>query len=447
MMIIIISEYIYIGNNIMSILNNMIMPISYDKPIITFVDDDGQSEFKTVTKPIYDSKGIKVTLGIITSKVGESGYLSKQELLDIQKDGYEIASHTKTHNTEYYMNTKNVSSEIYDADFKNSKQWFVDNGFDEVDTIVYPFANFGEDIPRITNIAKKYYSYGINADGNYNESPNNTIYLNRFFLDKSTISLDFVKRIIDEVYEKKAWMIIGVHSWSKIQIDEDYLSAVIDYIKSKNIDIMTFKEAKVLKGNIVSIGDFTDKNKGFFVGRNGNTINKSESFNIINTNFYGTLDAPLTDYPTNKLILNEVVSTGDTLTNIGGFLFVYNGSMHYGYELFISQNSKDIFQRVWDYSTNEWRDWVNLTAQNYNIIPGVYTGTMDDPITSYPIYKETVLQIDASKDALTHGGGVLKVYRGDPYYCYSIFIPLNENKIYRRLWDVSNNRWTDFQAI
>lgn len=435
-------------------LNAIVSPSISDIPIVTFVDDDCQKELLTVTKPIYDSNRIKVTLGVITDKVNSSGYLTLDELKTLYEDGYELVSHSKTHSEDYFFNDiKNTPNEIYEQEFKDSKQWFKNNGFEEIDTIIYPFANFdygqNDNINsvRIKNIAKKYYKYGMNADGNYNESPNDNIYLNRFFLDKSNFNIDFVKRIIDEVFSQNGWLIIGLHSWSTTQINQEFLNDVITYIKSKNIAILTFNEAKRIKANVISIGDFTNEEKGFFIGNDGKIINRSEKIKIIDKDWNANLNYTIDKFLKNKLTLMEIQSVNDSLTGFGGILLTYNGSNSYCYQTYITINGTKIYNRMWDYNTNKWIQWTDITSQNYNIIQGVKDINIDAPITNYDIYKETIIQVDSIHDTFLHIGGVMKIFRGDDYYCYSLFYPLNENKVYKRTWNVSESKWNDFSQI
>jgi hypothetical protein len=65
-------------------------------------------------------------------------------------------------------------------------------------------------------------------------------------------------------------MIFGTHSFDT-NLTAEYLTTVINYIKSLNVPILTLGEALKLKGNVLSVGEFTS-NKKFYVGSDGTVI-------------------------------------------------------------------------------------------------------------------------------------------------------------------------------
>jgi peptidoglycan/xylan/chitin deacetylase (PgdA/CDA1 family) len=415
-----------ISNNAHAI-QDVNLPSIYDKSIISIIDDDGKKEFLTRTKPVYDEKGIKTTLGIITDLVGTDGYMTLSELQNLYNSGYELASHSQTHSATYFNSDLAITpNSTFEIEFSKSKQWFKDNGLGIVETIVYPYANFGNDKIRIKNIAKKYYKLGINADGDYNVSPNDPIYLNRYFIDISTFTLTQIEETIDKAIAAKAWLILGVHSWNTSQNTPEALGQIIDYIKSKNVDIMTIQKALEYKANIISIGEYTDEQKGFFIGRDGAVINKSEKTRIITTDFTVTTDSNISSFKDGKFSIVQITKDNDKLTNTGGLMYIYRNT-YYSYCIFISNYGKKVFTKMWDESNSKWLDWNDITSQTLNIIQGTYTGTMNDDITKYPKYKETIVQIPQANDTLTNTGGVMRVYRGDTYYSYALFYPIGKN--------------------
>ena len=101
-----------------------------------------------------------------------------------------------------------------------------------------------------------------------------------------------------------------------------------------------------------------------------------------------------------------------------------------------------------DVSTHTWLSWskINNVVFDDNLIvkQGLYNGTMDDPITSYRQYKETIVQIRNTLDTLTNVGGTMKIYRGDEHYSYATFMNINGD-FYSRRWNDINSTWSTWK--
>jgi hypothetical protein len=439
-------------------LKNVSSPYGYTGAIVTFVDDDAESYFLTNLKPTFDAKGVKCNIAVISNNVGTINYMSVQDLLNLQSQGYEIVSHSKTHSSSIFRdNIANTTDAMLDIEFGDSQKWLKDNGFGDVNIIIYPYGYFGTYASKIKNIARKYFRNGVDAGGTYNTSPSDNMLLGRIFLDK-TKDISTFTASIDQAIANNAWLIFGSHGYDTNQIDGAYLGQIIDYIKSKNIPILTFSDAEKLKGNAVSYGEYTDTTKGMFIGKDGavklNGINGS--LNIIKLAYTGTMDDAISLFPANKVTICEISGAKDTLNATGGVLTVYNLDAYYQYEIFAAADGKKMFTRNWNPSGSRWNNWYEIittdsldTKQALKIVKSAYTGTMDDPITAYDQYKETVVEITAAKDTILSTGGVMKVFRGDPYYCYALFYPTNSDTsaIYKRVWNDGANAWFSWKQV
>lgn len=216
--------------------------------IVTIVDDDGSEAFLTNMKSTLDAAGVKSSLAIITDKVGTKGYMSKQQLLDLQSDGYEIISHTKSHTPSVFKeNLAGVPDSSYDVEFGESQKWLVDNGFIGSNTVVYPWGNFGTETDRIKKIAGKYYQNGLNALGSYNLAGSDALYLDRYQLIKNQDFNSKLKPIIDSCIAENGWLILLTHSFDQTNFSSEYLEQTIKYLEDNNVKILTFGEASNLK--------------------------------------------------------------------------------------------------------------------------------------------------------------------------------------------------------
>ncbi|HJV16854.1 MAG TPA: polysaccharide deacetylase family protein [Bacillales bacterium] len=246
------------------------VPFNYNGCVVTITDDDGHEEFLTNMKPVLDSKGVKCSLSIITGLVGTPNYLTLNQLKLLQDEGFETLSHSKTHSPSIFRdNLPSVPDSVIEAEFRDSQQWFFDNGLAGYSTIVYPWGNYGSQAVRYKYIARKYYKYGVNALGGLNTSPVDNMYLSRFQPLKSMNFNTDIKPVIDENIANKSWLILLNHSYNTDAFSPVLLATIIDYIQSKNIPILTFGEGTRYKGNALSVGEYTDPINKVYIGNDG----------------------------------------------------------------------------------------------------------------------------------------------------------------------------------
>ena len=165
----------------------------YSLPVVTIIADDGNSEFLTLVKPIFDEYSIKASIGVIPGKVGTDGYMSLEQLKELQSNGYSMLSHSFTHSQNIYkpavVDKNPISDDVILEDYRKCYEYMVNNNFNGADTIVYPWGYF-TDSNRYKNLARTYFNNGVNAYGGntdslntygngVNEEINDNMYLNR----------------------------------------------------------------------------------------------------------------------------------------------------------------------------------------------------------------------------------------------------------------------------
>ena len=239
---------------------------NYDGGIVVFIDDDGYKDFKTKLKPIFDNKGVKCTLGVITSKIGiDVDKITVNELKELQNEGYEIVSHSKSHSADIFNNALAREEDI-ELELKESQEWLKSNGFKGYETLIYPYGCYSEPL-KYKKIAKKYYKQCVNSGGDdSNTSPYDNMYMNRRFISNENYET-VIKPIIDKAKIDKGILIFGTHSFDP-NLSIDLMSEMIGYIQAIGMPVLTLGEAIKLKGNILSLGEYTSDKK-FFVGRDG----------------------------------------------------------------------------------------------------------------------------------------------------------------------------------
>jgi peptidoglycan/xylan/chitin deacetylase (PgdA/CDA1 family) len=134
-----------IGNGSKDSLNNG------DKKLAIITFDDGKKGQITYAKQILDTYGYPATFSIICNNVSMSDHLSWYDIQRLEKDGYDIASHSMSH-TELEDMPMGVSN----YEISESKKCLLENGIRDVKVFTYP-KNGGSDNPAILKEVAKHY--------------------------------------------------------------------------------------------------------------------------------------------------------------------------------------------------------------------------------------------------------------------------------------------------
>jgi peptidoglycan/xylan/chitin deacetylase (PgdA/CDA1 family) len=178
-------------------------------PFVSFVFDDGNETDYTVARDIFSSQGEVACTAVVTNWVNTKNYLSVSQLAELQKDGWEILSHTESH-----PDLKTLSGGQVEAELAKSKSIFENLGF-TVKNLVYPYNKTNVAVKKI---AAKYYRSG--RDGG---SMLNPYILDRYDLKSYSIkhNLSKMKSYIDNAYSEKKWLIFYHHNIdAKIKISD-----------------------------------------------------------------------------------------------------------------------------------------------------------------------------------------------------------------------------------
>ena len=236
------------------------------RPLISFTDDDGKAGVYTKWLPILQEKNIPLSLCIITGNVGKGGYLTWEQIKELQDTyGCEILSHTVTHGN---INT-HETNKTWIEELKQSKNDLMQHGLN-VRGFAYPNGGYWGTkeglVDGTTNgfwMTGLFYDYGITTGSTMNIHPITT----NMGIDRAGIgsyaaegrfdTLENIKARVDECYDQNGWLIFMTHIDDTAHTDEDnqMLRDLIDYIKAKGIDIVTLSEGFELFGNAVETPD------------------------------------------------------------------------------------------------------------------------------------------------------------------------------------------------
>lgn len=231
------------------------------RPLISFSDDDGKVGVYTKWKPILEEKGIPLNICIITGTAGNNGYLTWEQIKELQNNyGCEILSHTVTHaNISTHETNKTWIEEL-----KQSKLTLMKNGLN-VRGFAYPNGGIWGTKEGLVNgtsngywMTGLFYDYGVVTGGTINSHPLTT----NMGIDRAGIgcyeatgfdTLEGMKAKVDECIAKNGWLVFMTHVDDVANTDEDInnIKLLIDYIKSKNVDIVTLSEGFEIFGNAI----------------------------------------------------------------------------------------------------------------------------------------------------------------------------------------------------
>lgn len=110
--------------------------------------DDGYSDAFSAALPLLQQYGATATFYIISSAVGQPGYMNWDELRTLQSAGMEIGSHSITHPDLTTLGFAEASVEIHESGALLSSQLGV-----PMKSFCYPSGRFNADIENITRDA------------------------------------------------------------------------------------------------------------------------------------------------------------------------------------------------------------------------------------------------------------------------------------------------------
>jgi peptidoglycan/xylan/chitin deacetylase (PgdA/CDA1 family) len=332
------------------------------KPLVTFIDDDGFLSTLNQFAPLFDAKGVKFVSAVTSGKVGVAGYMTKEQVMSLQNNGHEIASHGVTHS----WLSQNLD------EIGNSYTALRNMGFN-VENLVYPGGDFSVEAIRE---AKKYYDCAtvVAASGGVNTAPIRSYALPRVTIAPVTpriengINVDGTlasyKAMVDYTIANNGWLIWMVHSNGAEYTAEQHqnVSDLIDYIKSKSVSIVTLKEGMKTYGNKIDVGDPLYDH--FLVGANGkiksNDLDKRITHLFVENDTTITGTTPYNAFPKGKVhtaIFTSGKAVGfphDAGTLITHYLNYEWASFQYWHS---SPSTNKVYYRKWNGGTSSWGAW------------------------------------------------------------------------------------------
>lgn len=168
-------------------------------PLFTFVFDDGNETDYIVAKDIFKEEGEVACSAIVTDWINTNDHLTVSQLHELQNDGWEILSHTKTHPKLTTISENRINTELY-----QSKVVLEHLGL-KVNNLVYPYNKYND---TTIKIAEKYYR-SVRGGRKIRYVSISEQYQLVSYANKHTFNK--IKDIIDNAYSEKQWLILFHH--------------------------------------------------------------------------------------------------------------------------------------------------------------------------------------------------------------------------------------------
>ena len=372
------------------------------KCMVSFTDDDCRKEIWSILKPIADEKGVKFTLAMPTSKIGMPNYITEEQAKSFYNEGWEFMWHTHTEN-----NLNTMSLEQMENEYNESVKIWSKLGLPKNKIVAYPQ---GHDNHLVRTFCSGKFKAGVDTFRTNNNivpysqfalsryeigAPLNEAIKNKLGCPYDNNTLDYYKWLVDRAFQDNAWLIFYTHAWYPTfdSTQQQYLKDVIDYIRSKNIDIVTLEEGLELTGNLINIGDdngneYNKDTDGYYftVGCDGSIRSSSLKDMLPQLNYSEGIDynsKSINDFLVGITItaVNSADATNMPLAK-AGTLITFKPNQYSGYSI----------QKYYIYETGEeftrgcnksgaWQPWDSKTL----FVGSANTNPINKPITEYQV--------------------------------------------------------------
>lgn len=422
------------------------------KPSITFVSDDGLlGDYDTRLKSIFKNANAPCVLAIVTSRISNlSTYMTWEQLKDLHDNyGYEMASHTHTH-----QELDKITLDDVDIELSESKRILQEHGY-KCNSLMIPYGLYNNNIKKI---AQKYYRGVRTSDsGEFSDNVNRVPIKN---LQVCSFATEFdnladAKAKVDLAIANNGWLVFLFHGWETVKDGVSAtrlqnLTELIAYIKSKNTDIITFDEGLNRFGSVIDIG----QNSEFRVGIDG-SIKSLQA----NTVYLGRDkvdgDTPISNFKKDCITictLSNISTNGmpDSYTK-AGMLLTYNFSVEPG------KNSENGFQFQEFYVYGQNRKYIRKCKADGTWDVWFLTEDIKNRMLRVDNLPSTHLPSELTNDCLTistiniqgypeNKSGTLIAYAyamfgTDKGYYFEEYRPYGSNKKYIR-YNNGSNVWT-----
>lgn len=202
------------------------------RPIVSFIDDDGQKAQMQWLEPIVEQTGIPLSIALITNAVGTSGYCTWDELRRWRNMGFNFVTHMATRITE--IDPSELPERFAAAQAAMEAHGMLDSG-------LFVLPNGSWDQASIAIVAQ-YFEAAFNTTARVNAPPvSNKYLLRRVTLDGGAGSLQTWKDWVDQTIQTRGWCVFYGHARGDVYTEEMRTAYIelVNYCKEKGVDILS----------------------------------------------------------------------------------------------------------------------------------------------------------------------------------------------------------------
>ena len=169
------------------------------KPIVlTF--DDGYEDNYTTLLPMLEERGMKGTVYMVTNDIGRPGYLTWDQLRDMQNRCIELGSHTANHQP-----LTELSSQMRQDELRLSKLLMEWNGLKTIYAFSYPNGAYDDEL--LALLKENEYLTAVTGDAGLNDMKTNPYLLHRINIPHPRLGLwEFKARLLKgEILARLGW--------------------------------------------------------------------------------------------------------------------------------------------------------------------------------------------------------------------------------------------------
>lgn len=169
-------------------------------------------------------------------------FVSPAQMLDMQKSGHGIGSHTRTHPSLTALPLTEMQSEV-----SASRSDLLGMGAQNVNVVVYPYGDYNGDVKAAAMSSG--YIAGRSVDRGFNTRSTDKFTLKVQQVDMTT-TVAQVRAWIDTAAQEKTWLVLMFHqvdaSGKELATVTPNLQAIINYLASAQVSVVTLEQGVAL---------------------------------------------------------------------------------------------------------------------------------------------------------------------------------------------------------
>jgi|GEM_PF-2065201 len=238
--------------------------LAQQDPMITFRFDDGLIGQYGYARPILAKYDFPAVDYIFTDPLEEGdwiGYMNWSQVEELQNVyGWEIGGHTKSHPHLTKLSDSKLIEELSESKAILESHGLLIKGF------ASPFGEYDDRV--LSYIARYYENHGSAWPYDFNTYPFND-YAIVVQEARNSTSVATAKGWIDEAASSGKWLVLLFHEIvqsnpSEYEYTKDNFEAVVDYVKAKDIPVVTITDAlKILSPNLALNHSFESATSGW----------------------------------------------------------------------------------------------------------------------------------------------------------------------------------------